>query len=594
MHPQDPYGVLICRPLNTATNEIRLLEILTGTDGIECNLKHISLDDEPDYTALSYTWGNPERNHPIVVNGAIVQVTENVHVALTQLREDGIRTVWIDALCIYQDDMSERNHEVRRMGQIYQRATRVIAWLGEEDDQSGTALQAFDELGQLALAHNIRNLDQPCWRAMTRIEIGQWEFLLKTTIFQSMVEILTEEKSQAMQNLCSRMWWKRVWVIQEIIVARSAVIKCGKDDLPWTTFCAAHSLLDVYFRSGNYTEDYSNGLRFSHIGSCLGACNHLANIFINTKSGILSLGELFYNTCFAADLQATEPRDRIYSLLSLLPESQANDLAVDYSAPCNDIFTEAAALMFKDDTDRGRILEFCDLQYRSSAVNAPTWVPDWTTKHSLILAGRFKRYSANGYWGNSVSEVKTLKSNMITLKGARVDVVDFIVTPTEGLHFPADVWRQFAEIFVNVRKKAALRGGKVDRESLTGSIWRALFRDYNYAKRRRPNTQDTKELQQHLSKDRAARDGIVRQFRTTNENYQRLFVSKNGHVCFASKAVEIGDEIHIVSSCQVPLLLRPVPGSEGQYMLVSVAWVSDVMDGEFVRTDPPLQQIFIV
>lgn len=66
-------------------------------------------------------------------NGHECTVTKNLGAALQKLRlPDGARKIWIDALCINQDDVLERNEQVRLMGEIYSRCSRVIVWLGQD------------------------------------------------------------------------------------------------------------------------------------------------------------------------------------------------------------------------------------------------------------------------------------------------------------------------------------------------------------------------------------------------------------------------------------------------------------------------------
>ncbi|KAK4653245.1 hypothetical protein QC762_511730 [Podospora pseudocomata] len=113
--------------------QIRVLTIHPGSsdDPILCSLTRHSLQHENDYEALSYTWGDPTRNYLISIGAASLPVTKSAHDALRHLRlKDRDRRVWIDAICINQDDNTERNHQVEYMGQIFKGASRVLAWLG--------------------------------------------------------------------------------------------------------------------------------------------------------------------------------------------------------------------------------------------------------------------------------------------------------------------------------------------------------------------------------------------------------------------------------------------------------------------------------
>ncbi|KAK4108984.1 HET-domain-containing protein, partial [Canariomyces notabilis] len=87
------------------------------------------------YEAISYVWGDETFPQPILVNGRFLAIRRNLHNALYHLRhprESGRRrTLWVDALCINQSDMHERNHQISLMRNIFSNARQVIAWLGE-------------------------------------------------------------------------------------------------------------------------------------------------------------------------------------------------------------------------------------------------------------------------------------------------------------------------------------------------------------------------------------------------------------------------------------------------------------------------------
>jgi hypothetical protein len=114
--------------LNADENEIRLLDIRPGLFDapIQCDLRHASLISDPDFTALSYTWGDPKVRNPIKINGQSLDVTLNLYNALHHMRSlNEVRTFWIDAVCINQDDLEERAAQVLRMCDIY---TIAITW----------------------------------------------------------------------------------------------------------------------------------------------------------------------------------------------------------------------------------------------------------------------------------------------------------------------------------------------------------------------------------------------------------------------------------------------------------------------------------
>ncbi|KAG4442480.1 hypothetical protein IFR05_002032 [Cadophora sp. M221] len=125
--------------LDPNRREIRLISLLPGKlfDPIAVALAPFSLDDEdtPAYEALSYVWGETSDPQNIELNWVTFPVTANLYMALQFLRiPSGIRILWVDAICINQDDVEERNNQVSLMGSIYSSAWRVLCWLGDFKD----------------------------------------------------------------------------------------------------------------------------------------------------------------------------------------------------------------------------------------------------------------------------------------------------------------------------------------------------------------------------------------------------------------------------------------------------------------------------
>lgn len=110
-----------------------MLDPGSGNDEIRCRRVNATWSWRTRYDALSYTWGDESRRGTILVDGLPLSITENLHSALVHLRHPRRRRVlWVDALCINQDDAGERDEQVKRMGSIYSRARRVVIWLGPE------------------------------------------------------------------------------------------------------------------------------------------------------------------------------------------------------------------------------------------------------------------------------------------------------------------------------------------------------------------------------------------------------------------------------------------------------------------------------
>ncbi|KIM93592.1 hypothetical protein OIDMADRAFT_173176, partial [Oidiodendron maius Zn] len=193
------------RDIKISKLSLRLLILLPGSfhEDIRCYLIHTSLDEprSHQYEALSYTWGPPERNHFIWIDAYKFPVTANLYQALQHLRQDVVRFLWVDAICLNQENIQERNHQVKQMTMIYREAWRVIIWLGPAGDYSDRALEFIPTLRRFRLRRQQRR----------RV------FSLKD-VYKALKSL------EAMAKICRRPWWQRVWIVQELASAKSEVV----------------------------------------------------------------------------------------------------------------------------------------------------------------------------------------------------------------------------------------------------------------------------------------------------------------------------------------------------------------------------------
>lgn len=137
----------------TDDDEIRLIAIHPGKFGtpVKCTIFHAWLSQKLEYEALSYTWGDDQDRRTIIYTDGIVsngansitalRVTPNCCSALQRLRRiKEFRLVWIDAICIYQQDLEERSSQVLMMSRIFNEAERTVIYLGEEGEDSNLAI----------------------------------------------------------------------------------------------------------------------------------------------------------------------------------------------------------------------------------------------------------------------------------------------------------------------------------------------------------------------------------------------------------------------------------------------------------------------
>jgi hypothetical protein len=310
--PQPPRTKkLIYTPL--ADNEIRLAVLRPSADfdeAIRVDLITATWPPPLPYEALSYVWGDAAVQSTILIESVggpsqPYSVTTNLGVALRHLRrEDRDRPMWIDALCINQSNVEEKEKQISKMDQIYQAAYKVCVWLGPGSDVSDRAMAAVPNI-LLSISHNKRLSDQ------------DWELFA---------------------HLLRREWFSRRWVVQEIALAKAATVRCGRKVVSWTDFSDAISM--YVSRQASTWSSVATALVASELGA-----STLSSMSDNAlrKDG---QGNIIERRWPIEDLlgllpmfQAQVPHDAIYALLSVASDSAALP-PVDYSKPPAELFTE--------------------------------------------------------------------------------------------------------------------------------------------------------------------------------------------------------------------------------------------------------------
>jgi hypothetical protein len=248
-------------------------------------------------------------------------------------------------MCINQEDIDERNEQVKKMTNIYKSAKRVIAWLGDESSNSKNALTALQHVGrQLESIKSGRIVAAPgatephLWRSSHPVSFdGQtW---------------------QALVDFVERPWFYRLWCWQEIKLGSShALLQCGSDTIPWIKFWQA--VLCLHHKSS------LPSLRFRE------RCRHIA--FLKYDAQEHSMTNILD---ISRSKGCSDPRDKIYGLLGLAPISFSSSITVDYLSPIQDVYKEAF-LAHSNATKWLELLKHCHLADRQ--VGGPSWVPDWS------------------------------------------------------------------------------------------------------------------------------------------------------------------------------------------------------------------------
>ncbi|EPE33887.1 hypothetical protein GLAREA_06900 [Glarea lozoyensis ATCC 20868] len=590
----QPY---IYRPLPSGQH-IRLLQLSEAQDlqaGLEGKLTTYELANTPPYECLSYTWGIDPANCSLTLNNLGFSIRQNLQDGLRRLRRsDRAHLLWVDAICIDQLNIPERGSQVSIMRDIFAGADQVVIWLGEEDDDGSTA-PAFKLIPILA------KLDKT----------ETWNYVVQNAESEgSSAEDLLKDL-YSLNRLGSRPWWKRVWVLQEIVVAKEAMLLCGSQVLSWQGICDLHR---VYMHLPTSHQLLTSQLdrAWAREFPYRPILKLLDNIIFDPLRVILShrkwkekgltttlakLMDMMIHTRYLA----SDPRDHIYALLGIVQMDLKSGIQPDYNLSMEVLYTS----VFKSWLiNEGDLTYLSWLRYNNSLhyknETFPTWVPDFQNR---TIKGRFstrwisraKRrpkyallYHASGSQQPSSAPHITASSFenencILNLIGVEVDTIEDInsysgnfnlyMTPPERLNKRIDLWRPS-----NLSKYVG------SSEPIKQAFWRTYLKDqtlqgyhegirHRHQMRRLSNKEMEDEDWTNFHKV-LSKTAVVRKIRV-------FFMTKKGYMGLGYDTVKEGDIVAVVMGGEVPLVLRPA--GDGLFLLIGECYVHGIMDGEVMK-----------
>jgi hypothetical protein len=287
---------LLYRAKPVRNGQIRTLMLQAGQDPdpIKCTLKVDSLKDKPLFRALSYTWGPPDETREISLDNVAVPVRENLWQALLHLRYPSTdRTLWVDAVCIDQNNDKERSVQVQQMYNVYATAEDVLVWLGREPVE-GLGFPTVDTEFKEA----------PAWVSINPSE--DWSGF--TAHVDNIMQLYNKE------------YWSRIWIIQEILFARRIIIHFGPSQISWHELTA---------RWDNSREDENMCIA---AGTSLAVMKNRNYDPINPVKQSLSTWLHHFNKS-----QCYDPRDKVYAFLGLIAPSSRRLIKVNYEKKPEDL-----------------------------------------------------------------------------------------------------------------------------------------------------------------------------------------------------------------------------------------------------------------
>ena len=318
--------------IDSSTREIRVVCIQPDLDDglIKCQLKHVKIDSQ--HACLSYMWGSGKKIEQILVNNQRFDVHGNLWKFLNSWRQHKkmqpmeTQHIWIDAICINQSDIEEKNHQVGMMGEIYQSATEVLVWLGEGELDIQEALHMINGMGSTGLSP---------------LECAERELGLRPSGIKSLKE--------AIAKISTLPYWDRLWIKQELILNQNVRFLYGRSQ---------SKILQEFLCECNGSDWCSDHHAYA-VGSI--PCTKILS-FCPWYPGSFNSYPLQHLMSRFSGSACSKVHDRVYGLLSMADEREIFE--IDYAIPTAELFMRTLCIAPPPGSS-----SLADLEYISVLVN---------------------------------------------------------------------------------------------------------------------------------------------------------------------------------------------------------------------------------
>ncbi|KAI1371356.1 HET-domain-containing protein [Hypoxylon crocopeplum] len=435
---------------NAHTRVIKLQPSLDVSTPLYCSLVEINLDDEgqSEYDALSYTWGIPSFTEELIFDHCHSKmITENLYHALRRFRLPvEIRTIWVDAICINQEDDEEKAKQIPFMKQIYRSASSVLVWLGA--DRSGAE--------SLRRLHHHMKQSRP---AATPAEI-----------------------TRELANVTKLPWFHRRWIIQEVVLNPNVILHCAKVSMPWTRFIqllgntdtgigALASLVKMatlwkawILGEGNEAELYMLSLLTEFHNSGCGDDRDMIYALGGLASDVEMQDDSHRTNSLTTSSQTrevnqikgndgTETRQNDYHGLSGAKKREGHEKAiipVDYTVSAEWLYQKVAAgLVHSPGVKIVDLLMQCVVRHTGDESNdISSWAPDW--RKPRVREPLWSYSDVRGWLDPQDESTLVIESSNIVMLGRVVDNLS-ILFPTvydelEIAKWFSDTWERMSEL----------------------------------------------------------------------------------------------------------------------------------------------------
>jgi len=527
-----------------------ILHAGSGDDPLECTL-HTALMAESEYEAVSYVWGSDVRDQQIICDGRTLALTTNLFRVLQRVRQpDAPRSIWADLICINQDDLDEKGHQVGIMGQIYRHATRVLIHMGDNDRGHGP--QVCSLLNNICyIIDSIIPLIPEGWNTFPYPRTDE--------------PILTDPRWDSLRLLLEETWFTRGWVVREAGFSQEGQVFWGDSQFSWTSLMKTLNWLYKRGVSTLYAKDFDSCIPLAHLEIYEDRNAAYAKLFTTEMTWVDQ--SLLGYLSLTRQLNLKDPRDRIYAFLELVENQERQvHLRPNYKDPYLHVYQQFAVEYIRS---TGYIGLLSDVEHDAKSLQSgiPSWVPRWDlplTRTGYAFAPADSGYAALTARDDTAAPPTVTEDNALEVKGVIIDTVlyasealDLSTTTTETI---IEIWRALSSlvtkspypeasrlsVFIGVLTACTREGDVMDWLRSNAVYYRTIYEKHD--------NRDDLEPPSWL-----AEDGSISLFHNTVKGYthnRKIILTERGYMGLAPSLAQKGDSCGIIFGCTTPCILR--------------------------------------
>jgi hypothetical protein len=585
-----------------------------------CELFIAKISEAPPYEALSYVWGEPsEEKRTLMCGDKFLKITQNLKDALVHMRrESDIRIVWADAVCINQNDDTERGHQVNRMAQVYETASRVLIWLGWlAPNKLGVAEEAFSL---------ISDLNRKCGEIHAKHRMDYAPPLEPDS------PLRTLSRWESVKKLYKLPWFYRVWVLQEVGLAATALVFWGCSSIRWSEIVEFSCFLSFDIQLG--LAEHTRLLDDVHAG--VTKCYEQIWVpYGNTRTWRKEMPYIKYDSAkyestpstflnilnTGRDYEATDPRDNVFAFLGH-PAARVSEGAAlidaDYTHDV-DITYQKVAIAIVAQEKSPAILSYVWHGDNDLESGNLSWVPNWSWGPRNLLprvgrekfynAGLVSKYDSDHFVEHVDSEgtFKDVRGRNLHTRGILFDSIrafsqemkwdDFrrktgtpmdaggitnplesawtLATAAEAYPYSCDKETAFS-LTVTCGVNEIRHDWERDKKLV--EAFRKRFKSYRQGFFTPSDSTLQKGLSDRVVMDKAYEYTLFTQY----SKGRKFFVTKDGRFGLGPPVMKQGDLCCVLFGSIAPFIIRPT-GIKSHYQLVGECYVHGIMRGEIIQ-----------